>query len=50
MSYAVFDYLAWIGVVYHVVVHRGVGTWDEGLRSDLQAAIGHVQKLVVDEE
>ena len=50
MGYAVFDYLAWVGVIDHVVIDCCRGSWSEGLRSDLQLAISHLQKLVVEEK
>ena len=50
MSYAIFDHLAGIGVVDNVVIQRGGGSWSEGVSSDLQPPIRHLQKLVVDQE
>ena len=50
VSYSVFGYLAWIGVIDYVVVDRFMGTWNDGLRPYLQPAIGHLQDLIVDKE
>ena len=50
VRYAVFDHLARVGVVDYVVVDCRGGSWDEIVGSKFQAAVGHLQELVVGEK